>query len=347
MWWGKTLKMVRNISLDIAKGVLILLVVIGHGFQYAFGSNYGQSGLFFINPIYRAIYMFHMPLFMLISGYLFFYSNQKGFLYVLKTKFKTIIIPYITYVVILFLSSIIFNDVDMGGYRLLVNEFWFLPSLFMNCVIIIIVTYFCKGKTILLLSSLIINIALHFVSKYLPATYVFMFSCFLTGFFYNMYIGKSLTINKPNFLILFCCTLILFVCYYNFHHDIYVYTTGTCIWRDGYISLKHCCIDLQRYVVGVIGSLCFMVYISFYRNLPLKIIDLLCRLGKYSLAIYGLSNLLFYIYRHIYDRALIKVEENYWLPLVLSVFFIVIIYMFLEKCTRYNTLRKLLGIRDL
>lgn len=112
----------------------------------------------------------------------------------------------------------------MGGYRLLVNEFWFLPSLFMNCVIIIIVTYFCKGKTILLLSSLIINIALHFVSKYLPATYVFMFSCFLTGFFYNMYIGKSLTINKPNFLILFCCTLILFVCYYNFHHDIYVYT---------------------------------------------------------------------------------------------------------------------------
>lgn len=61
----------RDISLDIAKGVLILLVVIGHGFQYAFGSNYGQSGLFFINPIYRAIYMFHMPLFMFISGYFF------------------------------------------------------------------------------------------------------------------------------------------------------------------------------------------------------------------------------------------------------------------------------------
>ncbi len=335
----------RHLSLDIAKGILITLVVIGHGLQYAFGASYGSSGLFFDNPLYRIIYSFHMPLYMIISGYLFYFTNQKGIVYVLKSKVRTIIVPYVTYVMILFFVSTILNDGNMGGYRLLVNEFWFLPSIFINSVVVAITSYLFKSRTSQLIILLIVTIALHFVNKYLPGTYIFMFSCFVTGYLYNRYTGKSLSFNKPKYRTLLFAALAFFICCHYFRHDIYVYTTSTSIWRDGHLSLRHCCIDLQRYTIGMVASSCFMAYISLYRNMPLKIRDLLCKLGKYSLGIYGLSNIFYYGYSHFYDRISVGIKVNYWLPLILSTCLIVIIYMVLNKCVRYDRLCFLLGVR--
>ena len=51
-------------NIDFIKGVLIMLVVMGHIIQ-ALDSNYEK------NFIYFFIYSFHMPLFMSVSGYLF------------------------------------------------------------------------------------------------------------------------------------------------------------------------------------------------------------------------------------------------------------------------------------
>ena len=50
----------RDRSIDIAKGIGIILVVYGH----------------LVNPIHREIFLFHMPLFFLLSGY--FFSTEKG-----------------------------------------------------------------------------------------------------------------------------------------------------------------------------------------------------------------------------------------------------------------------------
>ncbi|MGY4327249.1 surface polysaccharide O-acyltransferase-like enzyme [Bradyrhizobium sp. LB7.2] len=56
----------RDLSLDFAKGALIVLVIVGHLIQYVI---YRDDG-FWYSPYYKSIYMFHMPLFMAISGYL-------------------------------------------------------------------------------------------------------------------------------------------------------------------------------------------------------------------------------------------------------------------------------------
>ena len=57
--------MVKRVDyLDYAKGIAIILVVLGHIFS---GGN-----------IKTYIYSFHMPLFFIISGYLFNYSNVKS-----------------------------------------------------------------------------------------------------------------------------------------------------------------------------------------------------------------------------------------------------------------------------
>ena len=62
----------RNRSIDIMKGLLIVLVVLGHS----------QA------PVHRFIYLFHMAAFFIISGYLWKddYSKTKKSLLILIKK---------------------------------------------------------------------------------------------------------------------------------------------------------------------------------------------------------------------------------------------------------------------
>ena len=88
----------RNTTLDLAKGILIILVVLGHAIQYSGNGNWEDSQLFFDDIVFRAIYSFHMPLFYFASG-LFFKTNLKITTY-LKKLTKQIILPYIIFSII-------------------------------------------------------------------------------------------------------------------------------------------------------------------------------------------------------------------------------------------------------
>ena len=72
----------RDKSLDIMKGIGILLVVFAH--------VYHNSGI---------IYQFHMPLFFILSGAAMTYSASG---YVFLKKFKTLLVPYFVFSVICF-----------------------------------------------------------------------------------------------------------------------------------------------------------------------------------------------------------------------------------------------------
>lgn len=86
----KIMKTNRNLTLDYLKAFAIILVVFGHCLRYGLG----KGNDIFDNNVMKFIYSFHMPLFMLISGYLFGFSIQK---HTLKENFinkiKTLMIP--------------------------------------------------------------------------------------------------------------------------------------------------------------------------------------------------------------------------------------------------------------
>ena len=67
----------RNKFVDVLKATAIFLVVMGHCIQYGSGNDYYVECTFFENSLFKFIYSFHMPLFMLISGYLFAFSLKK------------------------------------------------------------------------------------------------------------------------------------------------------------------------------------------------------------------------------------------------------------------------------
>lgn len=98
-------------GIDIAKGIGILLVIIGH------------SGLVFGEGLFKLIYGFHMPLFFLISGYLFHFEKwkEKGFSSFLKNKFCCYILPYFELVFINFVIEMLRHAHTMGINRELVK----------------------------------------------------------------------------------------------------------------------------------------------------------------------------------------------------------------------------------
>lgn len=69
----------RDFRIDYLRGMAVLLMVLGHAVcdQYN-GTDYINDNLFTL------IYSFHMPLFMVISGYLFPVTQQKGIIHTLK-----------------------------------------------------------------------------------------------------------------------------------------------------------------------------------------------------------------------------------------------------------------------
>ncbi len=119
---------------DRAKGVMILLVIVGHICQYDFCRGKDE-------PLFRFIYSFHMPLFFLLSGYVMGVSRQKlqsqPFRTWLWRKVQTLLIPFVIWGLFIYryIDPIGKSPLDVEALRQLIvipyhNGAWFLISLF-------------------------------------------------------------------------------------------------------------------------------------------------------------------------------------------------------------------------
>lgn len=83
----------RNAYIDILRGSAILLVVIGHAIQ---SSIVGFDEIW----LFKAIYSFHMPMFMFISGLTVYRANRDISFCWLTNKFKQLIIPFCIWMIV-------------------------------------------------------------------------------------------------------------------------------------------------------------------------------------------------------------------------------------------------------
>ena len=221
----------RNESLDILKGVLVLLVVWGHAIQFGFSKEYVENYKCFEDIIFKLIYSFHMPLFMAISGYLFYYSIKKGFLQIVRNKVSGILIPYIFYCTLL---AIISFSTWKNDYTLLLNTyangFWFLTSVMMNMLIVGAVI--CSVKRALWQNIIfgITSVAVLLISEdYLYNTHAYVYPAFVVGFLTNKYTIKF-RLKKWICVIAIAC---FFITPFLFNKDLFIYTTGISIYEWG------------------------------------------------------------------------------------------------------------------
>ena len=128
----------RDESLDVAKGIGILLVVVGHCLEGLVFAGFFPSSLAWPSLTVYAIYLFHMPLFFAVSGHLASGKHRPAKATLAKLV-PTIVYPYFLWSVLEGLALVYMNrytssQVSISAlYKILwapIVPYWFLYALF-------------------------------------------------------------------------------------------------------------------------------------------------------------------------------------------------------------------------
>lgn len=129
----------REAEFDIAKGILILCVVIGHG-----GSD----------AVADFMYRFHMPLFFILSGY--FMQKHSNVSEYATSQFKKLMIPYFMYMAVDFIFFDHLHNLNrilhyLWGGRFINGVYWYITCFYISSVIFVtMLKYFSSRKVVLL-----------------------------------------------------------------------------------------------------------------------------------------------------------------------------------------------------
>lgn len=134
----------RNKSIDIAKGLLILCVVIGHGTQNQSLSDF--------------MYRFHMPLFLILSGC--FLKKVEDVETYAKMKANRLLIPYLIYMAIDFLLFDHLHNFNriihyLYGGRFINGVYWYITSLYIALIAAVILLYKFNKKQLMVIGIVV------------------------------------------------------------------------------------------------------------------------------------------------------------------------------------------------
>lgn len=245
---------------DIAKGIGIILVYLGHV----------PPNIYFR----RFIYSFHMPLFFIISGMLLNVNkyDMKGF-FISRTK--SLMIPAITFIAFSNIVGFIFSREYKPG---LPSIIWFLFVLYFSELLIFICWKKIKNtkkRTGVCITLMLLAFFLDYVNFKLPiALNVIPLASFFVsfGYLFKEYILKWSQMNVSISIIgggLFLLLVSLYIEDYNNLHK-------------GHLIL--CSLGV---IVAIIGSLSIINISKFIDSQNYQIKKTLIMLGKNSLIIYG------------------------------------------------------------
>ena len=298
-------KKVRIKAFDFLKLYAIFLVLWGHSIQYFLSSNYYDE------PIYRIIYSFHMPLFMMISGYFSLSSMSLPPFEFLKKKFVQLILPVISWCVVLGILAFCYTILRyhtvpnfVGTIVGIINgfygpyPFWFLKSCFFCYLLTYCGVLFRINRHVWMLLSIIISqLVPYFVSNFFLVD--IMYPCFVVGIELkdNHKFYSHICRYYWGLLGLF----ILMLCFWD---KFFWGSEG--IMKTFIIDYMHITSSfflmivskLYRLIIGIAGSLSFLGLIcsSFPQEKTNKFISICCNWGQYTLGIYILQSIILETY---------------------------------------------------
>lgn len=281
--------------IDICKGLAIILVIIGHSSL--------ETGMAF--NLKSIIYSFHMPLFFILSGYLFYNIKDKNkkMSDFITEKIKSLVIPYITFniIILLFdlLKSFITNNQINLLYRLIgiifpirnneyVGKTWFLIWIFLTELIYQFISTNIKDKkfiSILCIISFYTGFILIKKNIALPYHMDAVFVSLLFYHFGHILKEKNIEINNK-YSILFLIVIFFITTIANMCIIDKLYDTKTTI--DLYEM------TLSFPIIYIINSICgslLMMLISKHLNFS-YIKKILEKVGYNSLCIYGFHTII-------------------------------------------------------
>ena len=284
--------------IDEAKGVGIILVMLGHCYLHE------RFCVWF--------YAFHMPLFFVLSGYTF--SGKGSFAIYLGKKIKTLLVPYIFFVIVTMCWNGVFAVSHGSEYpmfeiiRLYVIQerytvLWFIPCLFLaNLLMYMLQAFRLKISHFWLIvgcvAALLFGIYRVIIGKDLPwnadlALLAMAFMSFGKWCRDENIIEKMKSKNKSLFICIGLSLLVSKVNYIYFDKvDLYVDSFGNPIF----------------FIVAAIAGVLAVGLISMTINN-----QILTELGKNSLIYYGLHRIIIDLVFNIYGKLGIQIDDASWI----------------------------------
>lgn len=207
---------------DVAKFVAIFLVVWGHSLQNLTSDDH----YWLTDGVSQVIISFHMPLFMLISGYFAYNSLARSFTGVMINKFRQLVIPSLSWFLIISAITMVASR-NFSFERIsevitsLLSSYWFLKSLFMCYLITMLGALLAHKWQWLLLPYFAIIVILREQLNYVST--ISMLPFFLAG----LVIRRYQTAFFNNMKVVFACCLavhcVMMVLYSSSEYNIYIH----------------------------------------------------------------------------------------------------------------------------
>ena len=346
---------------DVLRGFAIFLVILGHCIQEGSGIDFKGNAMYFYDEVYQFIYSFHMPLFMMISGYFAWDSidrvKEKSEKWKLLAKRSAVLlIPILGWTSIehiqlwveqgrayvAFWSIPLF--VKYFFIRFLTNT-WFLWAVFW-CFLIVFFMH-CYFRDSIIVYS--VGFLLLFV---IPdgmglGAYKYMMPYFVAAFYYRgwqrsgrkqfQYLDR---IKKSSDWTWIAMSGILFVgLFFQFDENSFIYLTGYKI--IGKEVMRQLGIDFYRMLIGFVGAVFFiLLWRKILKMIPKLRFSVLTAIGKSSLGVYIISG---YLIVALGDLLGEHLYPNYLLNLLQAIVITLVSYFITTILKRIPVLKWLVG----
>lgn len=250
---------------DIVKAIAIFIVTCSHAAQNISGvtwTNFLGGGTIDI--------AFHMPLFMLISGWFINpekMRNESIVKYVIA-KFKRLIIPAYTWFVICYVAGFTMHPIV---------SFWYLKALFVCLCIIVVSVRIIKND---ILCAIITSIIVLICPRMETVNINFMFPFLWAGYFLHKYLDNG----RHQWLFLTCLVLsIVLLLFWTKEKSVY-----WCPLKVHEVSIQMLLTYFYRFTIGFSISTVIIYLVKNYESN--KTLASLVPVGQHSLVIYTSSN---------------------------------------------------------
>jgi len=263
---------IRDDIWDNYKGVLIFLVVFAH-FLYSFYLKYPRS---LLNKIVVFIYTFHMPAFVICSGYFSKSNNSKS-----KKSLSKLIIQYIIFDSSLMLYHYYMNN-EYPNIFIPKNSYWYLISLIFWRMII----PFLENESFLIIKSFFFALIVGYSPSFTMETLSFkrnfaFFPFFVLGYYFKKEDFKKIRNITQKIKVIIIILLFLFS-YFLFYLIIEkkISFSENSLLMYSYKFNKEIIKRIQLFIIALIMS--FLLLFS----LPNKKIPIITMIGRNSLYIF-------------------------------------------------------------
>ena len=251
--------MKRLLEFDFIKLFAMFLVLWGNCTQYLLTAEHPVD-----EPVYRLIYAFHMPLFIMVSGYFASSALMKKVKPFLIGKALQLLLPCLTWGTLFYLILLAISTPEHSYSFFLCHNLWFLKCLFACYVIYYVVFRICKPFYLAVILS--VGIALFIPDRHIQSLFPYFMIGVLLQRYYDIfcrYICSITSISMVSFV---------FLSYFN-STEVY--------WSHSVFS----------FILGLAGSLSVISVVHFgktgFSGSPH--FQRIARFGQYTLGVYILQ----------------------------------------------------------